>query len=45
MLEFVLLFFVAYYWVPWVGGRNFFAGSVRTINDILDGNGEENEAK
>ena len=32
---FVLLFCVVYYWVPGFGGRSFFTGPVRIIDDVL----------
>ncbi|ESZ90187.1 hypothetical protein SBOR_9440 [Sclerotinia borealis F-4128] len=35
----VLLFCVVYYWVPGFGGRTFFKGPVRTIDEVLGENG------
>jgi amino acid transporter len=36
VLGFVLIFCVVYYYIPGFGGRTFFTGPVRTIDDILD---------
>jgi len=36
VLGFVLVFCVGYYYVPGFGGKTFFTGPVRTIDDILD---------
>lgn len=35
VLGFVLIFCVVYYWFPWGGGRTFFKGPVRTIDEVL----------
>jgi amino acid transporter len=40
VLGFVLVFCVVYYYVPGFGGKTFFTGPVRTIDDIVDGNSE-----
>ena len=40
VLGFVLIFCVVYYWMPGFGGKTFFTGPVRTIDDIIDGNPE-----
>jgi amino acid transporter len=40
VLGFVLVFCVAYYFVPGFGGKTFFTGPVRTIDDMLNGNEE-----
>ncbi len=44
VLGFVLIFCVAYYYVPRFGGKTFFTGPVRTIDDLVDENGAVNEA-
>lgn len=36
VLGFVLVFCVVYYWFPKYGGKTFFTGPVRTIDEILD---------
>ncbi|KUJ15860.1 amino acid transporter [Mollisia scopiformis] len=36
VLGFVLVFCVVYYWFPKYGGKTFFKGPVRTIDDILE---------
>ncbi|KAM3089472.1 hypothetical protein ACMFMG_001064 [Clarireedia jacksonii] len=36
VLGFVLIFCVVYYWMPGFGGKTFFKGPVRTIDEILD---------
>jgi amino acid transporter len=38
VLGFVLVFCVVYYWTPGFGGKTFFTGPVRTIDDVVDGN-------
>ncbi|EHK97872.1 putative Uncharacterized amino-acid permease C11D3.08c [Glarea lozoyensis 74030] len=38
VLGFVLVFCVCYYYAPGFGGKTFFTGPVRTIDDILDEN-------
>jgi amino acid transporter len=43
VLGFVLLFCVVYYYVPGFGGKTFFTGPVRTIDDIIDENEEVRE--
>ena len=40
VLGFVLVFCVVYYFLPRVGGKTFFTGPVRTIDDIVDGSPE-----
>lgn len=40
VLGFVLVFCVVYYYIPGFGGKTFFTGPVRTIDDILDENPE-----
>lgn len=35
VLGFVLIFCVVYYWMPGFGGKTFFTGPVRTIDDII----------
>jgi hypothetical protein len=40
VLGFVLVFCVAYYYVPGFGGKTFFTGPVRTIDEVLDENSE-----
>lgn len=44
VLGFVLIFCVAYYWVPGFGGRTFFKGPVRTIDEMMEESGEVREA-
>jgi amino acid transporter len=44
VLGFVLVFCVCYYFAPRFGGKTFFTGPVRTIDDLLDGNQEINTA-
>jgi len=44
VLGFVLIFCVVYYYVPRFGGKTFFTGPVRTIDDLVDENGAVNEA-
>lgn len=36
VLGFVLVFCVVYYFVPGFGGKTFFTGPVRTIDEVLD---------
>ena len=43
VLGFVLVFCVVYYWVPGFGGRTFFTGPVRTIDEVLDESAEVTE--
>jgi hypothetical protein len=38
VLGFVLVFCVAYYYVPGFGGKTFFTGPVRTIDEVVDAN-------
>ncbi|KAL3424067.1 amino acid permease [Phlyctema vagabunda] len=38
VLGFVLVFCVVYYWCPKIGGKTFFTGPVRTIDEVLDSN-------
>ena len=40
VLGFVLVFCIVYYWLPKIGGKTFFTGPVRTIDDIVDENPE-----
>lgn len=40
----VLIFCVAYYYFPKYGGKTFFTGPVRTIDELVDGNSEVNAA-
>lgn len=40
VLGFVLVFCVVYYWFPRYGGRTFFKGPVRTIDEVLEENPE-----
>jgi len=40
VLGFVLVFCVVYYYLPGVGGKTFFTGPVRTIDEILGENPE-----
>jgi amino acid transporter len=40
VLGFVLVFCVVYYYVPGFGGKTFFTGPVRTIDEIIDENEE-----
>jgi len=40
VLGFVLVFCIVYYWFPKYGGRTFFTGPVRTIDEIIDENPE-----
>lgn len=44
VLGFVLVFCVAYYFVPGFGGKTFFTGPVRTIDEIMGENPEVGEA-
>ena len=44
VLGFVLVFCVVYYWVPGFGGRTFFKGPVRTIDEMLEESPEAREA-
>lgn len=39
VLGFVLVFCVVYYYIPGFGGKTFFKGPVRTIDEIVEGNG------
>jgi hypothetical protein len=43
VLGFVLMFCVVYYYVPGFGGKTFFTGPVRTIDDIIDESDEVRE--
>ncbi|THV50151.1 hypothetical protein BGAL_0163g00190 [Botrytis galanthina] len=43
VLGFVLVFCTAYYWCPKYGGRTFFKGPVRTIDEILEERGDVRE--
>lgn len=43
VLGFVLIFCVVYYWMPGFGGKTFFTGPVRTIDEIIDENPEVTE--
>jgi amino acid transporter len=38
VVGFVLVFCVVYYYIPGFGGKTFFTGPVRTIDDIVDDN-------
>lgn len=38
VLGFVLIFCLAYYYVPGIGGKTFFTGPIRTIDEIEGGN-------
>lgn len=38
VLGFVLVFCVVYYYVPGFGGKTFFTGPVRTIDELVDEN-------
>lgn len=40
VLGFVLVFCVGYYYVPGFGGKTFFTGPVRTIDEILGSSAE-----
>ncbi|TVY92244.1 putative amino-acid permease, partial [Lachnellula willkommii] len=40
VLGFVLVFCVVYYYIPGFGGKTFFKGPVRTIDDLVDNNPE-----
>ncbi|RKF79408.1 putative amino-acid permease C11D3.08c [Golovinomyces cichoracearum] len=40
VLGFVLIFCVAYYWCPGVGGKTFFTGPIRTIDELVSDDGE-----
>jgi len=44
VLGFVLVFCVVYYYMPGFGGKTFFTGPVRTIDEIIGENPEVNEA-
>jgi amino acid transporter len=44
VLGFVLVFCVAYYFVPGFGGKTFFTGPVRTIDEVVGENPEVSEA-
>lgn len=44
VLGFVLVFCVGYYWVPGFGGKTFFKGPVRTIDEMLEESPEAREA-
>jgi len=44
VLGFVLVFCVVYYFVPGFGGKTFFTGPVRTIDEIIGENPEVSEA-
>ncbi len=43
VLGFVLVFCVVYYWFPKYGGRTFFKGPVRTIDEVLEENPDVSE--
>ncbi|KAF7920558.1 uncharacterized protein EAE97_011451 [Botrytis byssoidea] len=43
VLGFVLIFCTAYYWCPKYGGRTFFKGPVRTIDEVLEERGDVRE--
>ncbi|KAM0130824.1 hypothetical protein ACHAO1_007689 [Botrytis cinerea] len=43
VLGFVLVFCTAYYWCPKYGGKTFFKGPVRTIDEILEERGDVRE--
>jgi hypothetical protein len=38
VLGFVLVFCIVYYFIPGFGGKTFFTGPVRTIDEIVDEN-------
>jgi hypothetical protein len=38
VLGFVLIFCVVYYWMPGFGGKTFFTGPVRTIDEVINEN-------
>lgn len=40
VLGFVLVFCVVYYYIPGFGGKTFFKGPVRTIDDLVNDNPE-----
>lgn len=44
VLGFVLVFCVSYYYVPGFGGKTFFTGPIRTIDEAVDGNPEVDAA-
>lgn len=44
VLGFVLIFCVVYYYMPGIGGKTFFMGPVRTIDDVVAGNEVVREA-
>ncbi|PQE27368.1 putative UGA4 GABA permease-also involved in delta-aminolevulinate transport protein [Rutstroemia sp. NJR-2017a WRK4] len=44
VLGFVLIFCVVYYWVPGFGGKTFFKGPVRTIDEVLNEREDVREA-
>ena len=44
VLGFVLMFCVVYFWFPKYGGKTFFTGPVRTIDEILEENPEARTA-
>jgi hypothetical protein len=44
VLGFVLVFCVAYYYFPKYGGKTFFTGPVRTIDDVITSNPEVDAA-
>ncbi|TGO36809.1 hypothetical protein BHYA_0114g00230 [Botrytis hyacinthi] len=43
VLGFVLVFCTAYYWCPKYGGKTFFKGPVRTIDEVLEERGDVRE--
>ncbi|TGO23686.1 hypothetical protein BPAE_0124g00180 [Botrytis paeoniae] len=43
VLGFVLIFCTAYYWCPKYGGKTFFKGPVRTIDEVLEERGDVRE--
>ncbi|TGO64495.1 hypothetical protein BOTNAR_0088g00250 [Botryotinia narcissicola] len=43
VLGFVLIFCTVYYWCPKYGGRTFFKGPVRTIDEVLEERGDLRE--
>ncbi|PQE09740.1 putative UGA4 GABA permease-also involved in delta-aminolevulinate transport protein [Rutstroemia sp. NJR-2017a BBW] len=44
VLGFVLIFCVVYYWMPGFGGKTFFKGPVRTIDEVLNEREDVREA-
>lgn len=41
VLGFVLVFCIVYYWMPRFGGKIFFTGPVRTVDEVLEDIGEK----